>query len=282
MPNVIVFDIDGVLCWQKEVELFSSDELEEDHSECPLVVFSWEEMDYTHCFIPYLDVLIDYLINAGSRIVFFSAGPECRNNAVIEKLLIKLFGEDRYKELKCDGQFEVFSPKDMRESIPTHGEIYNNRIKDLNIVLKDDETILDSILIEDQSLYAAWDQRPCIVGLVLENLLFESKETNFSKNAAYYLLGIFIEYFNNNQDFLPLKLWVENFFLEKNNEYSMHSQVECNRQVCYVPQITDPWVLNLINSGLSEVQKKYPDASLFGSQKIATKVVPPSKLKFTV
>jgi hypothetical protein len=282
MPNVIVFDIDGVLCWQKDVELFNLDELEIDHSECPLVVFSWTEMDYIHCFVPYLDVLIDYLINAGSRIAFFSAGPECRNNIVIERLLIKLFGEERYKELKYDGQFEVFSPKDMRESIPAHGETHTHCIKDLSIVLKDNETILDSILIEDQSLYSAWDQRPCIVGLVLENLLYDLKETNFSKNAVYYLLGVFTEYFNNNPDFLPLKLWVENFFLEKNNQYSIHSQIEFNRQVCYVPQTTDPWVVNLINSGLIEVQKKYPDARLFGSQNIVTKIVPPMKLKFNI
>lgn len=281
MRNVIVFDIDGVLCWQKDAELFNLDDLEINHSECPLVIFSWTEMDYIHCFVPYLDVLIDYLIGYGSRVAFFSAGPENRNNIVIEKLLIQLFGEDRYKELKYDGQFEVFSPKDMREAIPAKGEIYTRYVKDLNIVLKDHETILDSILIEDQSLNMAWDQKPCIVGLVLENLLYDFQESNFSKNAVYYLLGIFIEYFNNNPDALPLRSWMEKFFLEKNNRYLIHAEIEYGRQICYVPQKNDPWAINLINSGLTEVQQRYPNARLFGI-KNNIKIIQPTRLKFNI
>ncbi len=284
MQNVIVFDIDGILCWQRDVDLFDFDELQINHPDCHLIVFPMIEAGYIHCFVPYLDVLMNYLINTGSRIAFFSAGSESRNIVVIGELLIKLFGEVRYQELKDAGQFNIFSGHQMRIANSQLGEEYTTHVKDLNIVLEGNETILDAILIDDQPRYVAHDQTPCIVGIVLEDLLENFRQDNFSKNAVYYLLGVFSNYFNDNQDSLPIRVWMKNFFLEHTDYNIIYSNLYLPHDF-FIPEKNNKCVLQLIQQGLQEVQKTYPDAMLYGQQEkisVANTRFPPSKLKITI
>lgn len=251
--------------------MFDVDTLNKQHPECKLILYPLIESGYIHCFIPYLDVLFEYLINKNNRIVFFSAGPENRNISVIERLLVSLFGENNYQILKQQGQFEVFSSQHLREAIYEKGEIYNNHIKDLKIVLKENESIANTILIEDQPFYAAYDQTPCIIGIKLENLFnSNNKEKNFSKNATYYLLGLFKEYFNSslnlNEKFEPIRDWLDKFLFNNVIDFSSYKYGnEYHNQGIYhhVPNILDDWAINLIVHGFNEVQKKHPNATLY-------------------
>lgn len=262
MPKcLIVFDIDGVLCWQTYDNSCDPHRFAALHPECPLILFPNKDHVYPHCFAPHLDVLIEYLISNGSRIAFFSAGHYSRNNVVINELLIELLGEERYTELKSAGQFDIFSANDMREASYEFGET-GNYVKDLNIILKDQETSQNSILIEDNINYAAYDQQPCIMAIPLGDwsfLLEDESEHSFSKNAVYYLLGIFSHYFNLGEDLPPLRVWVERFFLEQTGSEGHFLKK------CYMPQSTDQLVLEMINLGLQEVQKKHPDAIFYNA-----------------
>ena len=99
---VIVFDIDGVLCWYPTFAsrcTFKEDVVATLHPECPIIEFKDKYFCHTHVFIPYLDVLMQYLIDNGSRIAFFSAGTTMRNKTVIKRLLVEqIFSTVRWRE----------------------------------------------------------------------------------------------------------------------------------------------------------------------------------------
>jgi len=259
MPRcLVVFDIDGVLCWMMNNHAANLYQFTIIHPECPLIIYSTADTSYPHCFAPYLDVLMEYLISFGSRIVFFSAGHQSRNDDLIERLLIQLFGKERYEELKLSGQFEIFSAHQMRAANHELGEV-GSYVKDLSVVLKDQEEIANSILIEDQPNNAAHDQQPCImVDLkTWDTLLPNNLEQCFAKNNVYYLLGIFSNYFNLRGDLPPLRLWIEDFFKEKVSDGHFLGRF-------YMPHKYDQFVIDMIDCGLEEVRKRHSNAMLYG------------------
>ena len=270
-----MFDIDGLLCWQRDVEMLDCNSLTIEHPECKLILHPVVDGIYIHCFIPYVDVLFEYLINSNNRIAFFSAGMASRNIPVIETLLVDLFGRKQYKYLKEEGQFEIFSSHHLRNAIPENGEVYVKNIKDLNIVLKENETLDNTILVEDHYYYGAHDQMPCILGLMLDGLLEYPGEKNFSKNATYYLLGLFKQYVTSsiglNQEIQPIRTWFKQFLLDNKitdcsgytGYYYNQDNPYDNKKIYHMPYRTDPLVINSIISGFEEVKKKYPQATLY-------------------
>jgi len=229
MPRcLVVFDIDGVLCWMMNNHAANLYQFTIIHPECPLIIYSTADTSYPHCFAPYLDVLI------------------------------QLFGKERYEELKLSGQFEIFSAHQMRAANHELGEV-GSYVKDLSVVLKDQEEIANSILIEDQPNNAAHDQQPCImVDLkTWDTLLPNNLEQCFAKNNVYYLLGIFSNYFNLRGDLPPLRLWIEDFFKEKVSDGHFLGRF-------YMPHKYDQFVIDMIDCGLEEVRKRHSNAMLYG------------------
>ena len=276
---VIVFDIDGVLCTQSESEFdfqCMADTVinfKDLHPECPTpATFGYISTTYYHYFPPYLDLLFNYLINNNCRIVFFSAASEERNILILEKLLSELFSEDKYSQFKATGQFKIFSSNHLRPR--KSFEEISAKIKDVSIVLQDDENINNSVLIEDQPSYAAFNT-PCITALNLyqwDLLTLNDSPRCFVKNNTYYLLGIFSDFFNNKKYLsLSLKDWSQSMYIHKK------------------PSDTNTlFVRNMISLGLQEVAKHRPNAIFYGNQEEALELTgsvhykqhAPSPLKF--
>jgi hypothetical protein len=251
---VIVFDIDGTLCNQ----VYSYKNIEKVkalHPECLIIPYLHKNDTYNHIFIPYLQILMNYLITFGSRIVFFSSAIEDRNSKVITTLLEETLGKEQYQLLKYQGQFDILSKQHMRPGNDELGE-YGNNIKDFTQVIKNDETLLDAILIEDQPSYAAYDQQPCISIIDVERWAVECGNESryaFPKNTIYYLLGLFKTYFDNSAyRQLPLREGIGKILLQQKSEGYIGGMEQ------------SPFVHAMIDLGLNEVRKTYPDAIFYG------------------
>ena len=252
---VIVFDIDGVICKPSESE-FSFQYIVDNitdfqtmHPECPPpATFSYQDTTYYHYFPPYLEILFNYLINNNCRIVFFSAAAEDRNIIILEKLLLELFSTEKYRQLKATGQFDIFSSHHLRPGIPSVD--LNGAVKDLAIVLQEEEDINNSVLIEDQPCYAS-SNTPCITALNLyqwDLLVMNNSPLCFVKNNTYYLLGIFSNYFNNKQYLSSsLKAWSQQLYINK-------KPFDTNTT----------FVRDMILLGLHEINKQNPEAVFYG------------------
>ena len=255
---LVVFDIDGVVC--KPVEslpilpgykflMYNLKNFQLQHPECPNpVTFIEQKKTYYYYFPPYLEILFNYLIKANCRIAFFSAAHEERNIIILDKLLSNIFGKESYQQLKTAGQFDVFSSHHLRKGNESLNELHY-AVKDLSIILKHKEDIENSVLIEDQPCYAAHNT-PCITGLNLYRWNISATNDSpfcFAKNNAYYLLGIFIDYFNTKQ-YLSFKEWSQIIALEKNPNDTNTS-----------------FVKKMILLGLQEAKNQYQHAIFYGS-----------------
>ena len=167
---VVVFDIDGTLCKSRLNETGEYESGKNDNPECPLINYMPEPtelkyemgaMNWRHLFLPYLHILFDYLLEQGVRLVFFSScDNERRNEFLISELLKVFWGNWKYESLKSRGQFEVFSMGDIeranRQFTDEHG------CKNLQIVVRNGESLLDAILVEDSQCWVARNQEPHI------------------------------------------------------------------------------------------------------------------------
>lgn len=236
--RVVVFDIDNALCIRASCE--DLPHIREEHPECPIIMFrhkdKWSEeyTTYPHIFIPYLQILFEYLIKQGVRIVFFSSGDKQRNIPVITELLTSFWGTEKYEALKSKGQFDIFSIEHTREGLYRENVYYTYKkgtegtnVKDLKVVVREGESLLDVILVEDDYSYTAYDQEPCLRVFDLFSwswsLHKDSKDsrnnTNFAKNSVYYMLGLFKTYFENEKyEKLPLREFLIQFIIPQERE----------------------------------------------------------------
>jgi hypothetical protein len=245
---VIVFDIDGIICRpqskQLDEDIFQDQKyFHMSNPECPAAITIQNlELQYIYYFPPYLDVLFRYLINSNCRIVFFSAANEARNTLLLTKLLTNIMGSADYQQLKSSGQFNIFSSH--------HLTLYNK--KDISIVLNEHEDLNNSVLIDDQ-VQNALENTACISAFNLYSWEFSYKDNDsffaLAKNNAYYLLGIFINYFNNQQN-LSLKDWL----------------IKININKKYLSNISTNFVQEMISLGLDQVKQYYPDAIFYGKR----------------
>lgn len=257
---VAVFDIDDALC--RVIDDTEQLELIKKYSpECPIITYTHTgdrfKGDYIHSFSPYLNILFEYLIKQGARIAFFSSALKERNISVVPELLTSFWGEARYQTLKSEGQFEIFSRDNLRLGLGVGRE--GNCVKDLSIVIQKDESLLDAVLIENDSSYTAYDQEPCIDVIDLFSAYLDErrdKEENFyhfAKNSAYYIIGIFKTYFEHAKyNKLPFREGLDQILpTDRRESYSFFKQ--------------HPFADKMIRIGLEEVQKKVPDARLYKS-----------------
>jgi hypothetical protein len=134
-------------------------------------------------------------------------------------------------------------------------------VKDLGVVIRDGESLLDVILVEDDPSYIAHDQEPCMY--IVDLLSWYLAATNqarevdhFPKNSIYYMLGLFKTYFEHEKyKKLPLRAWLDQILPEDMEYYSSFFRKH-------------PFVHNMIDIGLSEVQKQVPDAILYKSREL--------------
>ncbi|XP_065218266.1 uncharacterized protein LOC135844087 [Planococcus citri] len=258
--RVVVFDIDCTLC-KPQVILDQLENAKKYHPECP--IFFWNNV--SHVFLPYLQVLFDYLIEHDVRIVFFSFGDKERNVLVISQLLTSFWGEVKYEALKTKGQFDIFSMEDTREGI--HESEYEF-VKDLKVVLKGPETLSDAILVEDYRGYVAFDQKPYlqIMDLTfwyireenereraewLYSSYWKRNSPNYHLNSVYFMIGIFKTYFENEKyKILPFRESLNEILPEKKYYQDFFE--------------THSFAYDMFDLGLSEVQKRVPNATFYG------------------
>jgi len=246
---LIVFDLDGVICKpQSEGEVNYIDDPIEFHKanlECPIpVAIDYRGALYFHYFPPYLDVLFNYLISCNCRIAFFSAAIEFRNVDLLKEFLPDLLGDSRYEQLQAEGQFAVFS----------NIHLTPDNKKDISIIVNQNqnEDLNNSLLIEDQPQNAA-NNTSCIqvISLCAWDILSQDNTSVecLPKSNTYYLLGIFVSYFNKAMLCgVTLKEWLHSVGLDK--------------QILNNPA----FIQEMILLGLQEVQKQYPDAVHYGEE----------------
>ncbi|XP_065217541.1 uncharacterized protein LOC135843534 [Planococcus citri] len=274
--RVVAFDIDDTLCTRPD---YFRDELEQlnivrkNHPECPIICFTDTSCvlntTYTYVFLPYLHILFDYLLKEDVRIVFFSAADKRRNLQVIAELLTSFWGTVKFETLKAKGQFDILSLENMREGNKSFRSGEGNYVKDLKAVIRDGETLLDVILVEDDASFVAYDQKPF---LRVYNLAFwEIREVNhtemakdedpvsfwrrksphFPLNNVYYMLGVFKTYFENERcKKLPFREALNETLPEKGYFYDFFHE--------------HSFVYDMFDLGLSEVQKRVPNATFYG------------------
>lgn len=232
---------------------------------------------YPHIFLPYMDILINYLIKFG-RIVFFSSAIEERNVFILDQWLAQILSKERYIQLKEQRQFAVYSRQHLRDREENNRDLgipYEKgaQIKDLRQVLINDEKLINAILLEDQSSYTAYGQHPCVSVIDVEKWELIRLDKNdikrgnaykhyFAKNGTYYLLGLFKYYFENQHyNNLDLRPGIEKIYLS--NDVAAKNYELCERR-CYKPEFND-FTMQMINLGLEEVHKTYPQAILYGT-----------------
>ncbi|XP_065218630.1 uncharacterized protein LOC135844387 isoform X2 [Planococcus citri] len=269
--RIVVFDIDGTLCIGSYVEEKEEEIIKKWLPECPIIVWNEAEEYYgttrtvrhPHIFLPHLKILFDYLLEQDVRIVFFSANHrETRNLIVIPELLTSFWGSEKFEALKAKGQFDIFSLKHCRKRA-VRGE--GTYVKDLKVVLRDGETLLDVILVDDDYSFAAHDQKPflSIIDLGLWQIkdkdeveknrgkcgIWRGKSSNFCLNSVYYMLGVFNTYFGNEKyKALPLR--------EGLNQLIPEESFKCPLDFFAKHSFAD----DMINLGLTEVRKLVPNA----------------------
>jgi hypothetical protein len=259
---VIVFDIDDTICKRFFSPYYGSNEKSAEtvkkvklsNPEAPSGM--WDD-DHYLC-LPYLDSLFNYLIDHKARIVFFSAGIEERNIALLEQVMPQYLGKESYETLKAQGQFKIFSRGDLTEtSYENPGE--GRYFKDLNKVINNGLGQKNAILIDDDRSYIPSSQRTYIQPLDLSdwNVFARSKEGYkcFAGNGAYYLLGIFKEYFEKEQ-YSAIKLQDGITKVYKERGVSIFKEYHAKPQ--------NPFVRAMVYIGLEEVQKTHPEAALYG------------------
>lgn len=185
--NVIVFDIDECICddimrFDRQAKL---EDFQEKFPECDYHTvthmadqgwFGPSEQTDDYQFYPYMDIVMNYLLNRKDvRIAFFSTAHAGRNVPLIRKYFEKLVGKSECDRLEAVGQFKVFSGCHMKEGK-----------KEITVCLKDNETLRDIILVDDKLTYCAADQQEFI-------------QPKFANNNGYFMMGVFKTYFESEQ-----------------------------------------------------------------------------------
>lgn len=186
MRNTVVFDIDDTLCTKHTKENWEM---------CPdleLVTISKGLcQNLHHAFFNHYNILFDYLLHQNCYIAFFSQGVEERNQQLIVDYFTLKYGKDRYDELVSQGQFKVYSRHHM------------TKVKDLTQILRSNQTIDNIILVDDNPLNAAKNQKEMISVSVVEE-----------PNVVARLLGLFMSYFEEHQT-LSLRKFIGSIDLHK-------------------------------------------------------------------
>jgi hypothetical protein len=245
----VVFDIDECLCCRGEDSVKDLKRMKKQLPECPIIHFTHDSCGKIHyIFLPYLQILFDYLLEQGARIVFFSGGSEERNVAVIPALLTSFWGDQKYKTLKSKGQFDIFSKEDL------HNHCREDH-KDLNVVIRDGESLSDVVLVDNDPFFTVRDQKPSIhVRNIWCPFWADADIDRFHErtDSVYYMIGLFKTYFERKKyRKLPLREGLQ----------------------CIIPEdhertlpVASPFVRKMMELGLSEVRKQIPNATFYRKQ----------------
>jgi hypothetical protein len=264
---VVAFDIDGTLCYfESRIENYNKQI--ETNPECTCLYHSGG----LYVFKPYVKFLINYLIHMGCRIVFFSAGSKERNEILVSKLLSSFYSDSRRQKLLAAGQFKIFSLPDchiIRPRCP-----YNNLPllfhKNLNVLLEENETIDDVILIDDRYDIAATGQEVMIhMGLFDStrqmNSCFFPIHTHFFKNGTYFMLGLFKTYFDSTcYNKLPIRTALKSIFATANTD----SIIKANERIAG----------HMVSTGLKYVRLYTPEAVFYGSEHVNMRYFTPEHI----
>ncbi|XP_065217530.1 uncharacterized protein LOC135843524 [Planococcus citri] len=243
--RVVAFDIDHTLC----EGYLTEDELKivrKNHPECPILF--WTE----------------YISST------YNKTYEKRNLCIIAELLTSFWGAVKFEALKSKGQFDILSKENMRAGNETFRSGEGIYVKDLKAVIREGETLSDVILVEDDPTYVAYDQKPFLKIYDLLSLThklevnhtekakdehpisyWERKSPHFVLNSGYFMIGVFKTYFENEKyKILPFREALNVILPEKNYGEDFFQK--------------HLFAYDMFDLGLSEVQKRVPNASFYG------------------
>lgn len=269
---VIVFDVDDTICKPLSSYVYTEDRIKEAKRLNPeTITGAWWQ--YHYLCLPYLGLLFNYLIDHKARIVFFSDELKEGTVALLEQIMPQYLGEERYKLLKAKGQFKIFSEKDSTpiSYIDQYEERRTKYIKDLNKVINGGDQ-RNAVLIDGDDYHVQDSQHPFIQPLSLWDWNpFSELEDNFkvfTKNGAYYLFGVFKEYFEKEQySTLQLKDGLTEVFKERN--VSIFKEFHTNPR--------NHFIREMIHTGLEKVKEAHPEAILYGEDRYFKEDPLPSK-----
>ena len=137
-----MFDVDETIC--KAFEKLERRPPKRSWPECQRILWIHKESGdrYVHIFLPYLQILFEYLLEHGVRIAFFSAGHKERNLSVLPKLLQSFWGVEKYEDLKSKAQFAIYCKDDMRWGNRQGNQAmreWGDYVKDLRKIIRDGE-----------------------------------------------------------------------------------------------------------------------------------------------
>jgi len=243
-------------------ETFESPPPEQSWPECQRILWIHKESGgrYVHIFLPFLQILFEYLLKHGVRIAFFSSGHKERNLSVLSELLQFFWGIEKYEELKSKAQFAIHSTKDdMQERIRAMFE-GENTVKDLRKVILDGESLSDIILVDDDQSYRAYDQKLFIVVMGLYPA-WSSKTSRL--NNIYYKLGLFKTYFEHEKyNKLSLRDGLDLILPTEGSPHPHETRVFER----YFNE-NHPFAQSMMDIGLFEIRKQFPNATLYSGRR---------------
>ncbi|XP_065218634.1 uncharacterized protein LOC135844387 isoform X6 [Planococcus citri] len=265
--RVVVFDIENTLCYTWFLTKEQEEIIERSFPECPVIAAESITAERPHAFLPHLKILFGYLLEQGVRIIFFASDTKKNRGAVtaLQELLALFWGSEIFEALKAEGQFDIFTEEHLsKETFRDEG----NKVKDLKVVIRGSETLLDAILVEDDRNYAVHDQKPCLYIIDLMRWLITDKDEigknkeregfwgkksdNFPLNSVYYMLGVFKTYFGSEKyKALPLREGLDKLLPKEAKAKSVDFFK------------THPFADCMINLGLSQVRKQVPSAMYY-------------------
>lgn len=185
-----------------------------------------------------------------TRIAFFSAGTDDRNEVLISTFLTIILGDEVYNSLKSQGQFDIFSRNHMKE---------RSSQKDLSLVLKpeNDERISDIILVDDYECCAMPGEQSFYIRTLF---IAEGGDIRW-KNNMYYFMGVFNTYFESSQyETIPLRESIAQMI-----PLAGHPFLYCDKEgLDYFP--TPEFHAEMVAIGLEEVRKTKPEAQSYPFQ----------------
>lgn len=155
----------------------------------------------THYIFPGVIEFLKFLHEIkGVRVSFYSSGDEDRNKEFVRKLLEISLGQTKYDEIKCS--ISILSRNDLvktegdsREHYRLYGLHHGNKKKDLSKVLKEGETLENTILIDDDASYVSIGQAKNFlhapVPRVLDYQLLASRIKEYELDGCRYLRCFF-------------------------------------------------------------------------------------------
>lgn len=300
----VVFGVNGAICdnlglynapivgavKKDEKEVNSLLNLTKTHlPECRIIDVLYKKEPSTFAFLPHMEHVFEHLMEQDVLLSFFSATESPLPEDLISTFATTCWGEEKYKQLKAQGQFNVFSEKHLREATEEEDGRDNKKLKipaclagylkkDLKVCLPAgvDTTRKDAtrniILADHHERALALGQHTQFIKLREPFKPFDSyfqqmdeekmdEGVKFHMNQAYYALGVL-------QHCLDTVKAGDSANLSEAITKTLFQRPLDDRGLTFnvYPDLTDSDTRAFTLKGLELIRKKAPNARLYGEQ----------------